>query len=119
MARLCLPPPPYNRPMRTALSALVPLLLASAPALAQVPGAESAPAGRPGQQVERIVHEDAGSRIEETRYGGQTQSITVQPKAGLPAYEIQPADLARTRPADSRDGMGSAAGQRYWNVFRF
>ncbi len=105
--------------MRTALLAPLLLLLAAGPALAQVPGAEAPPAGRPSQKVERIVHEDAGSRIEEIRYGGQTQSVTVQPKAGLPAYEIQPADLARTRPADSRDGMGSAAGQRYWNVFRF
>ena len=53
------------------------------------------------------------------RYGGQTQSITVQPKADVPEYEIQPTDLARSRPADHRDGMSSATGQRVWNVFKF
>ena len=53
------------------------------------------------------------------RYGGQTQSITVQPKANVPEYEIQPTDLGRSRPADHRDGMSSATGQRVWNVFKF
>lgn len=57
--------------------------------------------GRRNQKVERITHEDAGSRIDELRYGGQTQSIVVQPKANVPAYEIQP------------------GGQRVWNVLKF
>jgi hypothetical protein len=57
---------------------------------------------RQNQKIERIVTEDAGSRIDELRVGGQTQSIVVQPKADVPAYEVQP-----------------ATGQRYWNVFRF
>jgi len=75
--------------------------------------------GRKNQKVERIRLEDAGSTIEEVRYGGQTQSITVQPKGNLPEYEISPTDLARSRPADNRDGMGSATGTRVWNVFKF
>lgn len=99
---------------------LICLLIAPAALLAQTADPVAvAPEGRKNQKVERIVHEDAGSRIEETRYGGQTQNITVTPKADVPAYEIQPTDLARSRPADSRDGMGTATGQRYWNLFKF
>lgn len=75
--------------------------------------------GRRNQRIERIQHEDAGSRIEELRVGGQTQSITVQPKANVPEYGIDPPDLARTRPGDNRDGLSNATGQRFWNVLRF
>lgn len=43
------------------------------------------------QKVEQIRHEDAGSRIDELRVGGETRTITVQPKNGnAPAYEITP-----------------------------
>ena len=96
----------------TALSAQTP----PAPPLVQ----ESQPLEpRKNQRVERIHLEDAGSTIDEVRYGGQTQSITVQPKANVPEYEIQPTDLARSRPGDHRDGLSSAKGQRVWNRFRF
>jgi hypothetical protein len=71
------------------------------------------------QKIERITHEDAGSRIDELRVGGQTQSITVQPKANVPEYGISPTDMARSRPADHRDGMSNATGQRFWNVLKF
>jgi hypothetical protein len=76
-------------------------------------------AGRKNQRIERIRVEDRGVLIEELRVGGETQSIVVQPKANVPEYEIQPTDLARSRPADKRDGMSSATGQRVWNVLRF
>lgn len=69
--------------------------------------------------MELIHLEDGGALIDEVRYGGQTRSITVQPKAGVPEYEIQPTDMARSRPADHRDGLSSATGQRVWNVFKF
>jgi hypothetical protein len=101
---------------------LSPLLVCTALAAQTVPPAPSptpAADGRKNQRVERIHHEDKGSVIDELRYGGQTQSITVQPKADVPEYEIQPTDLARSRPADHRDGLSSATGQRVWNVFRF
>ena len=75
--------------------------------------------GRKNQRVERIRLEDSGSVIDEVRYGGQTQSITVQPKANVPEYEIQPTDLARSRPGDHRDGFSAAKGQRVWNVLKF
>ena len=75
--------------------------------------------GRKNQKIERIQHEDAGSRVDELRVGGQTQSITVQPKADVPEYGISSTDLARSRPGDHRDGLSSATGQRFWNVFKF
>lgn len=103
-------------------------LLCACVASAQAPatGATPPPAaltreplpGRTNQKVERIEHEDAGSRIEERRYGGQTERITVQPKNGMPEYEVQP-DASTGRPADTRDGPASAGGQRRWNVLRF
>ena len=75
--------------------------------------------GRKNQKVQRIRLEDSGSTIDEVRYGGQTQSITVQPKANVPEYGIGPADFSRSRPADHREGLSGATGQRFWNVLRF
>ena len=97
----------------TALAAQTPQ--AVAPLLQEQPR----PEGRMNQKVEFIHHEDGLAVIDEVRYGGQTQSIRVQPRGDVPAYEIQPADMARTRPTDPRDGIGGATGQRVWNVFRF
>lgn len=100
---------------------LAPLLACTALAAQTLPSpAQPEPAaGRHNQRIERIRVEDKGVVIDELRVGGQTQSIVVQPKADVPEYEIQPTDLARSRPADKRDGMGSATGQRVWNLFRF
>jgi hypothetical protein len=108
----------YNSTMRPILPLLLALLPVTA-AFAQAP-LEREPAGDPrrNQKIERIVVEDNANRIEEVRVGGQTQSITVQPRGDLPAYEIQPSDHARTRPADSREGF-SGRSQRVWNVFNF
>ena len=91
-------------------------LFAASSALAQTgaaPTRSTDPALEPGpsnQTIEHIRTEDAGSRIDELRVGGQTQSIVVQPKGGLPAYEVKPAD-ARGAP-----GQG---GTRSWNFLRF
>ena len=73
---------------------------------------------RRNQKIERIQIEDAGNRIEEVRVGGQTQSVTVQPKGNVPAYELQPTDMARSRPSDGRDGFSDRK-QRVWNVLGF
>mgnify|MGYP000101815729 CR=1 FL=1 len=75
------------------------------------------PTGRPDRAIERIRTEDAGSRIDELRVGGETQSITVQPAGNAPAYEVRPMDA-------SRAGGGSAAdsgstGSRFWNILKF
>lgn len=74
---------------------------------------------RRSQKIERIHVEDGGASIDELRVGGQTQSITVHPKANVPEYEFQPTDLARSRPADKRDGLSSPSSQRVWNLLRF
>jgi hypothetical protein len=73
---------------------------------------------RKNQKIERIHVEDAGNTIDELRVGGQTQNITVQPKAAVPSYEIQTGDLAHSRPADGRDGFAERK-PRVWNVFGF
>ncbi len=66
--------------------------------------------GRSNQTIERIRTEDAGSRIDELRVGGQTRSIVVQPKLDVPAYEV--------RPSDARGGSDHG-GARVWNFLRF
>ena len=101
---------------------LLPLLAVTAAAAQTVPPPEQPRAPvepRKNQRIERLHVEDRGVRIDELRYGGQTQSVVVQPKGDMPEYESQPTDLARSRPADKRDGMSSATGQRVWNVFKF
>ncbi|MDA8450570.1 hypothetical protein M5C97_17035 [Acidovorax sp. NCPPB 3859] len=125
--------------MRAATTLL--LALASGPALAQTPAPSPAPQaapqaapaadaqpgaaadaepGRRNQRVERIRIEDEGSRVDELRVGGQTQSITVQPKAGttMPEYEVQPPDGVRARPG-SRNGAETITSPRVWNVMKF
>ena len=75
----------------------------------------AAPAGRPDQTIQRIRTEDAGSRIDEVRVGGQTQSITVQSKVGdnIPEYEVKPLSAA---PSTSNS---DTTGSRVWNVLKF
>jgi hypothetical protein len=43
-----------------------------------------------------------GARIDELRVGGETQSIDVKPKGGMPAYQIHP-----------------SSGERSWKVLGF
>lgn len=74
--------------------------------------------GRRNQKVERIRIEDESVRIDETRYAGQTENITVQPKGGMPAYEVLPPTPGRARLGDGRGGSGSG-GERVWNVLSF
>ena len=121
------------------MRAVYPLLLlaiASAPALAQdtsqnTPQPNAAERGqlstqeqtaenRSNQRVERIVVEDAGSRVDELRVGGQTQHITVQPKTGtpLPAYEVRANDGARARPGNFNQS-DSVTAPRVWNLRQF
>jgi hypothetical protein len=101
------------------LLALVAWTAASAQAPAPLVQTEERADPRQNQKIQRIRIEDDGARIDELRVGGQTQSITVQPKANVPEYEFQPTDLARSRPADNRDGLSSPSSQRVWNIFKF
>lgn len=76
-------------------------------------------AGRTNQRTERIQVEDAGSRVDELRVGGQTQTISVQPKTGnMPGYEVQSPDGARSR-AGSNSGAETTTAPRVWNVLKF
>jgi hypothetical protein len=94
----------------------------AAPAAAAAQDAATAsppPAGRPDQTIQRIRTEDAGSRIDEVRLGGETQSITVQPKNGanMPAYQVKPSDTGRgNAPSNSNSDTN---GSRVWNVLKF
>lgn len=102
--------------------ALALLPLAAVVAQTQAPAQKTVPetpaqAGRALQTIQRIRIEDAGSRIDELRVGGQTEQITVQPKTSVPPYEIKPAKGARgTPPAASG---GDTNGSRVWNVLKF
>lgn len=89
---------------------LLPPLWLALPALAQTaaPPPDGTAVLPPGPRVERLTHEDALSRIDELRVGGQTQRIDVQPKNGAPAYEIDP--------LRSDDALGESQGQRTGNA---
>jgi hypothetical protein len=102
------------RPMLTVLLLLLPVTVLAQARIER----EGTLDPRQNQKIERIVTEDAGNRIEEVRVGGQTQSVTVQPKAPVPAYEMPPNDLAKSRATDGRDGMAERK-QRVWNLFNF
>jgi hypothetical protein len=71
------------------------------------------------QRIERIELQDAGARINELRVGGETQTITVKPANGMPAYEVVPANGARNRAIDGRDGGQGSVGARVWKVLNF
>lgn len=112
----------------TIIAPALAVVLASMAWAQQQPAAEPAssaptekPSGEPAdkynQKAEYLHVEDAGSRIDEVRIGGQTQSIHVQPKVGnMPAYEVKPTDGARSRP----DGFGETQSKkRVWNIGNF
>jgi len=97
------------------LAALVIFGVATASAQTPSPAPETAkPAGRPDPTIQRIHNQDKGSRIDELRVGGETKSITVQPAADVPAYQIKPVDASHSGNAES-----GTAGSRFWNVLKF
>ena len=114
---------PALRSLLLAALAVLPLAAAVAqtatrPAQATEQAAEQRKdATRTEAKIEHIRTEDAGTRIDELRVGGQTQQITVQPKTGAPAYEVKPAEGSRgaAPAATSNDTNGS----RVWNVLKF
>ena len=68
----------------------------------QAPASVASPQRAIEKRAERIRVEDSGARIDELRVGGETQSIDVKPKGGMPAYQIQP-----------------SSGERSWKVLGF
>lgn len=126
------PPAPYNQPMR---AIYLFLLLGLGTSVFSQNTAQNAPhgmadkheqlpnqellEGRTNQRTERIQIEDGGSRVDELRIGGQTRSITVQPKTGdMPEYEIQSPDGTRNR-SGSRNGSETNTAPRVWNLKKF
>lgn len=94
--------------------------LAATAALAQKPAAlprDVAPpsTGATEQKIERIRHEDAGSRIEELRVGGETKQITVQPKGDAPAYQVAPESNNRNPASTDRERSGTGG----WNILKY
>jgi len=54
------------------------------------------------KRTERIHVEDADTSIDELRIGGETKTIDVKPKGGMPAYKVQP-----------------TTGERSWKILDF
>jgi hypothetical protein len=97
-------------PRRSSLLALVALACCSASSvLAQTRVEPAQPSAAVEQLTERLVVEDGDSRIDELRVGGVSRKISVTPKGGMPAYELEPGSLAA--------GQGSAS--RVWKIFGF
>ncbi len=69
--------------------------------------------------MQRIRIEDASTRIDEVRVGGETRSITVQPKTGnnLPPYEVKPSNS--TMGGAPSTSSNETNGPRVWNVLKF
>ncbi|MCZ2499254.1 hypothetical protein GN316_21055 [Xylophilus sp. Kf1] len=114
---------PLLRPTTLAVVALGFSLLAPAAVFAQAaPPVEpiEGPAPRTPrveQKVERLRVADEGTEIDEVRYGGQTQSITVQPR-GVKEYDVAPTVGPRRRAAE-RDGGDASGGARTWKMIGF
>ncbi|MFT4190956.1 MAG: hypothetical protein QM617_05455 [Comamonas sp.] len=91
------------------------------PTASTAPATEDTSSAAPSagnQRIERLSHEDAGSRVDELRVGGRIKSVTVTPKNGAPAYEIVPNDPSRSS-ADGSNDSASPAGRRVWRLGTF
>jgi hypothetical protein len=88
------------------------------PDAGQGQGQDAAP-GRQNQKIERIHVEDNGAAVDEVRYGGQTQSITVKPKANVPSYQVLPNEGGYRPGQGDTDSSGNGNGPRVWNVLKF
>lgn len=105
----------YN-PFMRAYHILPIFLFGLSPVWAATPAAPTPPID---QRIQHIEVQDAGARINELRVGGETQTITVKPSNGLPAYEVVPANAARNRTIDGRDGGQGSVGTRVWKLINF
>ena len=109
-----------QRPVTTLLLALA--MGTTGLSMAQTPPAETAApaaAKRPDQRIERIRIEDGGSRIDELRVGGETQSIVVSPKGGMPAYDVVPERGNSQLTRGERSSTGNTGGTRVWKLLDF
>ncbi|WP_180132388.1 hypothetical protein [Rhodoferax sp. BLA1] len=88
-----------------ALACALPLFLLAGASQAQTAASPSTPQASPApvaakepteQTTQHIVVEDTATRIDEVRIGSETKSIDVQPKNGMPAYQVEPKSGERT-----------------------
>ncbi|WP_300175708.1 hypothetical protein [Rhodoferax sp.] len=99
---------PTSIPMRFFTLSLLACGLAQAQTPASRPAASSPTTAsestqrRPEQRIQHIRIEDSDARIDEVRVGSETKSITVQPKGGMPAYQVAP-----------------VSGERSWKILGF
>jgi hypothetical protein len=68
----------------------------SAPSAAALANPSRATPGPQESRAERIQVEDDSARIDELRIGGETRSISVTPKDGMPTYDVAPKTGERT-----------------------
>ncbi len=112
---------PALRPLAVAAGAALLCSLAWAQATPPPAAAVNTPTERPSPKVERISHEDAGSRVDELRVGGQTRQIDVHTKTALPGYQIRP-DSGAHGPASAagqRSGLAGSPGRASWKLTDF
>ena len=102
------------------LAAILPATAQTSPAETR-PGAEIAPttSAKPESRIKRIHIEDSGTRIDELRVGGETRTITVAPKGGMPAYDLVPATANLSPGTTERSGAGANGGARTWKILGF
>lgn len=102
----------------SALALVAGITLATA-AQAQVAPVEQPPEPTsPRDRIERITNEDALTRIEEVRVGGETKSIEVQPKNGAPAYQINP-ETSGSATGEVGGKRTGNAGRSSWRILNF
>lgn len=105
------------RPAAFLAATLAASLLASAARAEELVEGPEPRTPRVEQKVERLHVGDEGTSIDEVRYGGTTQSISVQPR-GAKAYDVAPTDGPRRR-ASERDGGDNNGGARTWKMIGF
>lgn len=99
--------------------ALVAGITLAASAQGQTPPPEQPPQPiSPRDRIERITNEDALTRIDEVRVGGETKSIEVQPKNGAPAYQINP-DANGAANSETGGKRTGNAGRSSWRILNF
>jgi hypothetical protein len=96
-------------------------LAAALPLTAQAQAVPTGPTPPALPKVERIVHQDAGSVVQELKVGGETTRIEVQPQTDMPGYQVNPTHTTQgpANPDGQRTGNAGSAGRATWRLFNF
>jgi hypothetical protein len=91
------------------------------PLSVQAQAVQTEPTTQALPKVERIVHQDAGSVVQELRVGGETTRIEVQTQTDVPGYQVNPTHAAQgpANPDGQRTGNAGSAGRATWRLFNF